>query len=351
MARDALNALRKSIKEGRFDRAYYLYGDEEYRKDEALRALIAGAVEATTRDFNLDQMRGSGLPASTLGSLLAMPPVLAPRRMLVVREVGSLKKDARAVLDHYLKKPAEDVVLVLVSSAGEKVDGNIAAAAINLEFSELDQPQVITWIVEHAREQHGATLTQDAAELLYAAVGGDLAALATEIDKAVSYTGGGAGVDTDVVEAVVGVRHGETLGDLLDAVARRRAAEALALVPRVLAQPKNGVVQVVGALGTQLMAIGVGLAVQNARASDGAVRARFWDLLKASAPNTGGPWGEAVDRWVRALPLWNEADIQSGLRALLATDRAAKDSRIATDEQLVSTVVLELCGGPRRAAA
>ncbi|MGH7712351.1 MAG: DNA polymerase III subunit delta [Gemmatimonadaceae bacterium] len=352
MSRAGLHAFHKNLEQKRFERAYYFYGDEDYQKDATLQQLIGAAVDASTRDFNLDQRRSAGLDSRSLGSLLATPPVMAARRVIVLRDVGALKKDARAVLEQYLRKPADDVVLVLTTAAGDKVDSALLQLASAVEFAPLEGASAVAWMIEHARDAHAARLSEAAAELLLASVGSDLAALAAEIDKSVSYAG--QEIDTAAVEAVVGVRHGETLGDLLQAVAQRRSADALRLVGPVLAQPKNGLVPVLGALGSQLLAIGVAYAARSSGASASAVRGRLWDMLKGGgigSVNTAGPWGEAVERWASAVPLWSEASIQDGLRALLVADRSAKDSRVGTDEQILSNVVLELCGDTRRVAA
>ncbi|MEW5915911.1 MAG: DNA polymerase III subunit delta [Gemmatimonadota bacterium] len=337
--------LETDIARGRFEPVYYLHGDEEYLKERALQKLIARATEPSTRDFNLDQRRAASVDSRSLGTLFAMPPVLAERRVIVLRDVVGIKKDTRAVLDRYLAQPAPDIVLVIVSAAGEKIDAKLAQSATAIEFSELDGPSAADWIAEHAREVHDATISREAAELLLATVGADLAALATELDKSVSF--GGKSVDTAAIEAVVGVRHGETLGDFLRAVAQRRADEALKLISPILAQPKNGLIPVLSALGSQMLALGVASAARRGGASVGAVRNRLWELLKGGgigSLNTGGSWGDAVERWATCAALWSETSIRNGLRALLIADRSAKDSRIATDEQILSTAVLELCG-------
>lgn len=349
MSRAAIQSLNKNIEQRRFERAYYFYGDEEYLKESALQSLIASAVDPATRDFNLDQCRGAGLDGAALGMLLASLPVLAACRVIVLRDVAALKKDARAVLEQYLHQPARDVVLILVSAASEKADSALSALTAAVEFAPLEGPRIAAWMMDHARKVHQAQMSEEAAHFLAAAVGSDLATLAAEIDKSVSY--GGREIDVATVEAVVGVRHGETLGDLLEAVAQRQAATALRLVAPVLAQPKNGVVQTIGALGTQLLAIGIGAAARRSGAADGAVRGRLWDLLRSGSMNAGSPWSEAVDRWMRSVALWSDADIRAGVRVLLAADRSAKDSRVATDEQILSSVVLALCGDRKRAAA
>jgi DNA polymerase-3 subunit delta len=349
MSRGALQALHKNIEQKNFERAYYLYGDEDFLKEATLQALIARAVDPATRDFNLDQRRSAGLDGASLGMLLGSPPMLADRRLIVLREVGGLKKDARAVLEQYLRKPAPDIVLVLVSSAGDKADSALMQLATAVEFAPLEGPRVAAWMMDHARNVHQARLSEEAAEFLAATVGSDLATLAAEIDKSVSY--GGQDIELATVEAVIGVRHGETLGDLLEAVAQRQAATALRLVAPVLSQPKNGLVPTIWALGTQLLAIGIAAATRRTGASESALRGRMWELLRSGSINAGSPWGEAVDRWMRSVPLWSDADVQSGVRVLLAADRSAKDSRVATDEQILSSVVLSLCGDAQRVAA
>ena len=56
------------------------------------------------------------LDAGTLESILGTPPMMADRRAVVLRDTGSLKKDARRVLDQYLSLPAENTVLFLVAA-------------------------------------------------------------------------------------------------------------------------------------------------------------------------------------------------------------------------------------------
>src|SRR6476469_4514466 len=106
-------ALRTALQTHSFDAAYYFYGAEDYLKDEMLRLLIEAAVDPATRDFNFEPFRASDLDGETFGSLLGTPPMMAERRVVVVRDVGALKKDARAALERYLAAPAPSVVDVI----------------------------------------------------------------------------------------------------------------------------------------------------------------------------------------------------------------------------------------------
>src|SRR5437899_3944211 len=83
------DALLRSLKpEGRApDPVYYLHGDEDILKDEALRALTARAMEAAARDFNVDTRSAADLDAATLRALVDTPPLLAQTRVVVLRGI------------------------------------------------------------------------------------------------------------------------------------------------------------------------------------------------------------------------------------------------------------------------
>ena len=351
----AHKALNAALKTGAFAPVYYLYGDDDYQKDAAARLLVDAAVDPATRDFNLEQRRGAELTGEMVDALLATPPMLAERRVVVVRDPAALKKDARQVLDRYLARPAADTVLVLVAPAGAKADRALqqAAGAGAFEFAPLTEDRLPRWIAHHAEQALGAAITPEAARLLQAAVGNDLQQLTAELDKLASYAAGAAdggrpAIDEDAVAAVVGVRRGETLGDLLDAVARQDAPAAAALVPHVLGLPKSNAVTVVMALATQTLALAWGQARRARGVSTGALGGfggpdSFMTLLKEQgAAYTGRPWGEAVRSWTAAVDRWTPAALDRALALLLEADAALKETRLSSDEQLLTGLVLAL---------
>jgi DNA-binding PadR family transcriptional regulator len=172
--------------------------------------------------------------------------------------------------------------------------------------------------------------------------------LAVELDKLVSFTGGGA-IDEAAVAAVVGVRRGETLGAFLDAVAARDVVKALDLLPGVLAQPKASAVTIVMALTAQTLAIAWARARRERGLPPGRLHGGLFGLLKeAGFAYTGRPWGEAVEAWTRAASRPDEDDtdgalLDAALDALLAADFALKETRLSSDEQLLTNLVLTLC--------
>jgi DNA polymerase-3 subunit delta len=342
--------LRRGIQQRSFERAYYFHGDDEFLKEETVRQLIDAAVDAATRDFNLDVRRGSDIDAESLLSVLSTPPMMAERRVVVVKDVHALKKDARGALDQYLRAPSPDVVAVLVAPAGVKADASLAAQTLGVPFDPLTGDRVPKWVVHHVSTVLNSTITPQAVDLLISAVGNDLPQLAAELDKLVSYANG-APIDEGAVSAVVGIRRGETLGDLLDRVLDHDAPGALAVIDHVLAQPKVTAVSVVMALTTQMLALAWARASRDRGVPAAGIERELFNLLKESGPYTGRPWGEAVSAWSRAVGSWRAPELEAAIDALLSADYALKESRLSSDEQLIASLVFTLCGSRRRAAA
>lgn len=348
----AQRAFHKSIRERAFAPVYYLHGDDDYLKDDAVRQLIAAAVDPATKDFNLEIRRAGEIEAGALGSLLDTPPMMADRRVLVLRDVGALKKDARSALDRYLQHPSSDTVVVLVTNGSTaKLDRTFDAVALSVSFEPLTDDRVPKWIDHHVTSALATTITSDAVALLHETVGNDLPALVAELDKLASYASGRA-IDTDAVAAIVGARRGETMGDLLDAILERDARRALGLLDLVLTQPKTNAVTVVLALATQTIAIAWARALRDRGTPMSAMYTELFGLLKESGGAfTGRAWGDAVKAWTRAVERWSARDLDGAIELLLEADAALKESRLSSDEQLLSTVILSLCGDARHSVA
>ena len=248
MASAGEKALHAALKKRVFDPVYYLFGEDDFLKDARSRELIDAAVDPSTRDFNLEVRRASELDAEALDALLGTPPMLAERRVVVLRDVDKLKKGARALLDRYLERPAPDTVLVLIAPSGAKPDKGLSERATAVEFAPLTGDRLPRWVVHHAETVLGRTITPEAVTLLVEAVGSDLRATRGRAGEAGELRAPRRSTSARW-RTIVGVRRGESLGDLLDAVAAKDASDgARRLIPIVLQLPKTNAVSIVMAL-------------------------------------------------------------------------------------------------------
>jgi DNA polymerase-3 subunit delta len=106
------------------------------------------------------------------------------------------------------------------------------------------------------------------------------------------------------------------------------------------------------ALATQTMAVAWARALRDRGTPMSQMYNELFGLLKESGGAfTGRSWGDAVKAWTRAVERWTAADVEQALDTLLEADAALKESRLSSDEQLLATLILSLCGDAERSAA
>jgi len=335
--------MRDALKRGVFDGAYYICGEDEFQKEDAMRQLTAAAIEPGMRDFNMEVRRAQDLDAKSLDAALSAVPMMSDRRVIIIRDASAMRKDPRKVLDQYLAKPSPDVMVLLVEAAGGKTDAALLRTTTPLEFDVLSAERIPKWIAHYASTEFETRITTDAAELLQSAVGTDLHQLVGELDKLASFTNGREITESDVT-AVVGVRRGETMADFLDQVALRNASRALELLPLILSQPKTSAVTLVMALATQTLALSWGRARMDEGLSQNRLQNEYFTLLKQSGSTfTGRSWGSAAATWASVTDRWTAKSLERALAALLDADIALKETRVSSEEQVVATLVLSMC--------
>jgi DNA polymerase III subunit delta len=350
-ANTALKTLRDAIKRETFDGAYYVHGEDDFQKDDAVKQLVDAAIEPAMRDFNMEVLRAQEVDAKSLDAALSALPMLADRRIIVIRDASALKKDARKVLDAYLANPSPDILVILVEASGGKTDKELVKNATPLEFENLSADRIPRWISHYASTHFNSKISPAAADLLQTAVGTDLHQLVSELDKLASYANGRE-ITEDDVAAIVGVKRGETMADFLDQVAQRNVSKSLELLPLILSQPKVSAVQLIMALTVQTIALAWGKARLKEGLSQSRLQGEYFAFLKqAGSAYTGRSWGSAASAWALSADRWSTASIDHALDALLEADRMLKETKISSDEQIMTTLILSMCVEEERIAA
>ena len=340
MASLTFDALFRSLKGGALEPVYYLHGEEDILKDELLRAIMERALDPAMRDFNVDQPDAAGLDTERLTTLLDTPPMLAERRLVVLRGVEQLRKRTRVrdALVRYLARPNPATVLVLWQGPGEPAADDLVAGTTAVAADRLPPDRVLKWIT-HRTAELGLAIEPAAATHLATTLEGDLGAIARELDKLATAVEHRAATRLDV-EQLIGVRHGETLADLVTAALERRVTAAAHLVAPVLDQPGTSGVKAVTALGTALVGTALARAELDRGTPVGRVERAVFQHILAARPAGLGPWKETAALWVRWAQRWTAAELRHALRETLATDRRLKESRISEEAPIVTELVL-----------
>ncbi|HEU5358305.1 MAG TPA: DNA polymerase III subunit delta [Gemmatimonadales bacterium] len=353
-------ALRKELKAGKLRPVYYFHGPEETLKEEAAQALLDAALDPSLRDFNFDQRSAQSLDAESLHALVNTLPMMAERRVVILRDVEALKKkgNARTALLKYLDDPADGTMLILLQSAArkderdDKADADLAAKAPSTVFDELDTDEAMAW-VERTAKKLGVQLAPDAVKHLVAAVGPELALLRLELQKFSALESPGP-IDAKLVGALVGVQFGETIYDWRDAILEGDLPRALRLSAPLLDQTGVSAVGMVTLLGSSLIVLGVARAHHDRKLAGFALNKAVFDTLMRARPPKIGDWKGFVNDVVRWAPAWPQGRLRRALEATLAADIALKGTRLATEQAVITDLILQLAppstGGRREVA-
>lgn len=310
--------------------AFYLHGDDEFRKEEVLRALIDAHLDPATRDFNLDPLRGTEVDGETLASILATPPMMAEFRVVVLRETEGLagSPKARTSLLEVVASPPPGLALIMSATVPQgsraKFYKELAKTAQSVEFQPFTPDDVPGWLLARARGVHRMEMDPAAAQALGAAIGTNLGILSMELEKLADFVQEGARVTLDDVRAAGTHLPSQDRWRWFDLVGERRVKEALDTLPVLMGQGENGVGLVIG-LATHLLRVGV-------------VSEKGPAALEAALP----PHQKWLARRMSGQgKKWRPAEIDEALAGLLRVDRLLKASGLS-DQHLLEEWLLGL---------
>lgn len=342
MALPADARLDAVLERGELDGAYFFYGDAGRLRDEAAERLITAAVDPSTRDFNLDRFRGDDVEPEELARALAMPPMMAERRVVAVFEAQGLTARGRRAVEEALEAGSRGLTVVVTATIPDRSKASfyrtLKKRALALEWSAPDEDELPGWIMERAGSVHELDLGAREARALASAVGPDLGRLEGELEKLAAAASGGS-VDLETLRKLVpDVRDVDRWG-WLDDVAERSYASALDRLPRLLSEPSESAVGLL--IGMIDQHVYVGVALDGGR--EGVARA----LGRAGKPYL--KWKARI--YAGQARSWTGGELERALGLMRRADRQAKsglDDRRVLEELLLS---LELLRARRPARA
>jgi DNA polymerase-3 subunit delta len=337
----------KQLKRGEIPGALYLFGDEDVLKEEIVRAVLDRVLDPGMRDFNYDQRSAPQLDAESVETLCTTLPMMAERRVVLIKDVENWGKRAaaREAMLRYLEKPVAETVVIMVQGAPRRDDGrdetdpDLQRLATAVQVDSLPARTGIKWVLKRA-EERGVTLTEDAAAHLLRAVQGSLGAARSELDK----LAGLAGPEPIGIEALgetLGVRRGETAEDWCRAVVEDRTAQAADMLPFLLDAPGVSGAGLLIELGKRLVGLGVTRDLFERGSRGGALeKAVFGALLRARPARID--YKESSALWARVIERWPIARIDSAIRAARRADLRLKSTTVSDERGILIDLLMEI---------
>ena len=345
----SFDSTYRDVRRGTLVPVYYLTGPEDVLKRELIDLLVESLTDQTTRDFNVDTRSAADVDAESFITLVETPPMLAERRIVVIRDVDRWRQNSkvRQALIRYVSNPSPTTLLVLTQGAGSDTHADLAGLTHHVDVEGLSPGRLPRWVKRHA-EQVGATLAPEAIQHLIDAVGTDLSLLGMELNK-LAAASSGEPIDAQGVAALVGVRRGETTHDWTAAVLDRDVPRALGILPTILGSTGVTGVRLLMLLGSRLVGTRLARTLLESGTTAGRLPAALFQHMRAARARYLGDWKAEAASWASAARRWTIEELDFAIRAAHAADRALKSTTIADESDILADLVLRL--SHRKAAA
>jgi DNA polymerase III subunit delta len=221
------------------DPVYVLHSEHPILVERAVAAIRDAAVPPATRGFNYDVIEGKPTGAK-IAALAQTLPMMAQRRMVLVRDLGLMAADDADPLLAYFADPNPSTVIVAVTSKLDKRLKTFATASKKGWLHVLDAPrQLQPWVRNEAAAKQVA-IESSAVARLVDTVGNDLSRLALAVEQLGLYAGDRPVTSDDVDELVADTRE-RSVFELTDAIGAADRSRALAAVAKLCDQRESAV--------------------------------------------------------------------------------------------------------------
>jgi len=327
------------VRAGRVAPVYYLCGKEQFLVQRALAAIRAAVLDPRSAAFNLDTVdcKEGAHHAERILAAARTLPMMARRRLVLVKDADELKPEDLEALLPYLGGPAETTCLVFVASNADlrrrfflelRKMGGLA------KFEPLYERQLPAWIEAEARGL-GHDLEPGAAHLLCDVIGSDLAQLAQALEQLSLFVGPRQRLTVAAVEEVCAETRQHSVFDLANAVGQRDVRKALHQCRRML-QAREPAIRILFMLTRHFRQLWIARELASQRLDRDEVARRI------------GIPPFFVDGLVTQARSFDEPALARALEALYGADRALKSSH-AGDEMVLERLVVGLCRVPAAA--
>lgn len=229
------------VKNGNFVPVYLLMGTEPYYPDLVCDEIIKYALTDSERDFNQTVFYGLDTDAGTVASECRSYPIMAERRLVVLKEAQSMK--TLEDLATYASDPMESTVLVILmhgASADKRraLYKNVQKKGVVLVSDALRDYEMPQWITSFYKSR-GLDIEPAAAALLAEYAGTDMSRIMLETEKMQkNLPEGTVRVNAADIEKNVGISRQFSIFELTKALSYMKAEKALKIAAYIGNGPK-----------------------------------------------------------------------------------------------------------------
>jgi DNA polymerase-3 subunit delta len=323
--------LKREMASDKIAEIYLLFGEESFLINEALDELKTRALGAGLADFNYNLFFGQELNVGDLRDAIETLPMMASKRVVVLKEAQALKtKDFDALLP-LLEDPIDSTTFIMVSSQVDKRKKfykTIEKKGAVVEFKRPYENQVPQWI-DYISKKHGKRLTSEAKALMQQFVGTSLLEIDNEMRKLAQYSGAREQIEAQDIEEIVSKLRVDSVFALANAIGSNDRSTALFSLANLLEHGENaiGVLAMITRHFRILMLVQEGLKEGHTQAS--------------LCSRVGVP-SFFIRQYIEQSKKWDKKRLDSTYQSLLQTDKALKSSPTSAHIWL-ENFILKVC--------
>ncbi|MBU2062955.1 MAG: DNA polymerase III subunit delta [Candidatus Omnitrophica bacterium] len=231
---------------------YLFYGEEQFLKRAIENQLKTRLIPQAYLHFNYDVFFCGETDYKAILESLNVKPVKSPRRLVIIKDAEKLKISEKEFIE-FLKSSKFDTTCLILETAKGENDGFIKKLfplLTPVKFSRLVGPDLGRWVTKYL-DARGKKIAFDAMGLLVENAGSELTGLSQDLDKLILYAGEAKQISRDHVEKIVTKTSVDSRFDFVNALMRKDAARALALLEQINRGGKN-VAEIIGLINWQL---------------------------------------------------------------------------------------------------
>ena len=236
------NLIVKDIQSKKFASLYFLHGEESYYIDQISDAIQTTALQEHEKDFNQTILYGKDADLLSLQSELKSYPMMAERRLVILKEAQDFKQ--LEALESYVQAPTPTTVFVVcyknkTFDARKKILKGFAKNGIIFKSDKIRDYQLPDWIAKYVRSQ-GMQINGKATMLLSEFLGADLSRITNEIEKLRIVLGANTSITEQHIEQHIGISKDFNIYELVNAVGQKQVNKAFRIVQYFQYNPKAG---------------------------------------------------------------------------------------------------------------
>ena len=311
---------------------YYLYGDDAFLIEEAIKNIKDRAIPNDSNDLNYEVFYAGNDRVSDILNAAQTMPFLSKKKCILVKDANRLSAKESEGFIPYFSDPSDFACLIFIGEKAnlkQKFFIQLQKSGVIVQLNHPHNRELPYWIHRLAKS-FDKKISKEATVFLIDIVGNNLLQIHNEIEKVSIFTGEKRNIDVEDIQAIITELKIESIFDLIDSVVNKNNEKALNILNKMLASGEDHLM-ILGMIVRQFRLI--------LRAKDMLQRG----LTPSFIGKRLGIRNFFLKGFLEQVKKYSFDELKWTFEQFLKADLALKSSKL-TKQILLERLILDLCG-------